>query len=270
MNDLQQFQRLIKDYYANNQRCFPWREQITPYCIVVSEIMLQQTQTDRVVQKFDTFVKKFPTFNALAAASFHEVLLLWKGLGYNRRAMALQNTARRVVEEFHGILPTEPEILESFPGIGPATARSIVAFAFNQPTVFIETNIRTVFIHFFFNNRTNISDKEIEPLVAQTVDKSNPREWYYALMDYGVMLKKSIGNVSRLSKHYHKQSPFKGSERQLRGLILQYLLEYPDGLGELELVTLVGRDEKLVGKVITDLQNECFISYEKNMWRIGS
>ncbi len=270
MNDLHQFQMLIKDYYGTNRRAFPWREQITPYHVVVSEIMLQQTQTDRVLQKFDPFITRFPDFATLANASFHEVLLYWKGLGYNRRAMALQKIAQRVSQEYHGQLPHDPEILETFPGIGPATARSIVAFAFNIPTVFIETNVRTVFIHFFFKDRTEISDKEIMPLVAQTVDQSNPREWYYALMDYGVMLKKTVGNASRLSKHYHKQSPFQGSERQIRGLILQYLLEYASGLSEPELITLVGRNETLVRKIITDLENERFIRYDNNQWHISS
>ena len=270
MNDLQQFQALIKDYYGTNRRAFPWRDTITPFRVIVSEIMLQQTQTDRVLQKFDPFIMRFPDFTALANASFHEVLLLWKGLGYNRRAMALHKSAQRIVQEYQGQLPHDPETLETFPGIGPATARSIVAFAFNTPTVFIETNIRTVFIHFFFKDRTDISDKEIMPLVAQTVDQSNPREWYYALMDYGVMLKKTVGNASRLSKHYHKQSPFQGSERQIRGLILQHLLEYGSGLSEAELITVIGRNENLIRKIITDLEIERFIKYDNDRWHITS
>jgi A/G-specific adenine glycosylase len=268
MNDQYQFKKCIKDYYANNRRSFPWREQITPYRTVVSEIMLQQTQTDRVLQKFDPFIARFPDFTSLAQAHFQEVLGLWKGLGYNRRAIALHQTAQCITREHHGILPQIPETLESFPGIGPATARSIISFAFNIPTVFIETNIRTVFIHFFFSNHTVVSDKEILPLVAQTVDQTNPREWYYALMDYGVMLKKTVGNASRLSKHYHKQSPFQGSERQIRGKILHYLLEYKGGLSEAELITLLGRDETLVRKIVNDLKEERFIIYNNNRWHI--
>ena len=141
------FSCLIYDYYAKNKRAFPWREAHDPYHIVVSEIMLQQTQTDRVRGKYELFIKTFPTFEHLAQASVTELITVWKGLGYNRRALALQELAQRVVKEHQGILPKTPDELQSFRGIGPATAASICAFAFNSPTIFIETNIRAVYIH---------------------------------------------------------------------------------------------------------------------------
>lgn len=220
------FRSIIYGYYATNKRHFDWRQNHEPYNVVVSEVMLQQTQTDRVAPKFKAFIERFPTFQSLATSSFHDVLTYWKGLGYNRRALGLQAIAQQITDQFSGQLPNDIKTLETFPNIGPATARSITAFAFNAPTVFIETNIRTVFIYFFKSNEKSVSDKELLPIIERALDRDNPREWYYALMDYGVMLKKSVGNVSQRSAHYKKQSAFLGSDRQLRGRILQVLLDY--------------------------------------------
>lgn len=219
------FVATIWEYYAAHKRNFPWRETTNPYHIVVSEVMLQQTQTDRVVEKYCAFIQALPTFDALASVDFAELLALWSGLGYNRRALYLQGLARAIVHEYNGLLPDDPAILVQLPGIGKATAASITAFAFNKPTIFIETNIRAVFIHEFFRDRTDVHDREILPLVSATVDPHNPREWYYALMDYGVMLKKQYKNPSRRSAHHTQQSRFEGSERQIRGMILKLLLE---------------------------------------------
>ncbi len=259
----------IKLYYSTQKRDFSWREHITPYRIVVSEIMLQQTQVNRVAQKFDEFIEAFPSFQALAQAPFYDVLRVWKGLGYNRRALALHKIAMIVVDQYDGQLSAEPEILEIFPGIGKATARSIVTFAFNKPTVFIETNIRTVFIYHFFKNQKNVHDNDIEPLVSATVDYANPREWYYALMDYGTMLKKTVGNVSVLSRHHHQQSKFEGSERQLRGMILQHLLDNKQ-LSVQQLVQLTGQCETRVTKLIKDLYGEGLIECQGNVVTIGN
>lgn len=223
--DFSAFREAIWAHYKIHRRAFPWRDVISPYRVVVSEIMLQQTQAHRVVAKFEPFISQFYDFASLASAPFSDVLALWKGLGYNRRALALQKIAQHIVHYHDGILPQDPAILSTFSGIGKATAASIVAFAFNLPTVFIETNIRTVFINAFFANRDRVFDREIEPLVALTVDQDSPREWYYALMDYGVMLKKTIGNENKKSAHYTRQSRFLGSNRELRGKILQALLD---------------------------------------------
>lgn len=202
-----------------------WRECITPYYVVVSEVMLQQTQTYRVAPKFDAFINAFSSFNALKGASLQEVYQYWQGLGYNRRAKYLQEIARIVVEDYAGQLPADPKILQTFPGLGPATAASICAFAFNMPIAFIETNIRSVFIHHFFQDQADVRDAQLMPLIEQTLDRENPREWYYALMDYGVMLKKQHKNPSRKSKHHVKQSKFEGSNRQIRGALLRILAE---------------------------------------------
>jgi A/G-specific adenine glycosylase len=249
------FRAIIFHYYLTHQRIFSWRSQITPYRIVVSELMLQQTQTIRVAEKFDPFISAFPDFNSLAKARFAEILAIWKGLGYNRRAKYLQDIAQLVIQQYGGRLPDDPETLVSFPGIGPATAASICAFAFNAPTVFIETNIRTVFIHFFFADKAPVHDRDILPLVEQTLDSQRPREWYYALMDYGVMLKKTIGNLGRKSSHYNKQSRFEGSDRQLRGKILQLLLDRQQ-LSSSELPRLLGEDRERLNRIVKTLGDD--------------
>ena len=218
-----QFIDIIMSYYKKHKRPFAWRDNDNPYFVFVSEVMLQQTQTSRVIDKYAHFVRVFPTWQALADAPLVAVLQAWQGLGYNRRGKWLQQSAQMVVTEFGGILPHEPIHLIKLPGIGPATAASVSAFAYNQPTIFIETNIRAVFIHFFFSGRDDVHDSEIFPLIEQTLDRDEPRQWYYALMDYGVMLKKQLVNPSRKSKHHTKQSKFEGSDRQIRGLIVRLL-----------------------------------------------
>ncbi|MGZ6254557.1 MAG: A/G-specific adenine glycosylase [Candidatus Chromulinivorax sp.] len=220
-----QFQKTIYDFYTLNKRDFIWREDITPYKIIVSEIMLQQTQTSRVILKFQEWLKTFPDFTTLAQASNHEILTAWQGLGYNKRGLALGKIAQIITQEHHGLLPNDPTILQTFPAIGPNTAGSICAFAFNTPTVFIETNIRTVFTHTFFKDQANIDDKQLLPLIKQTLDQSQPREWYYALMDYGVFLKSQLPKINAASKHYTRQSKFEGSKRQVRGTIIKILTQ---------------------------------------------
>lgn len=220
---IQKFQQKIYDYYSFNKRDFAWRTDITPYRIFISEVMLQQTQTSRVIFKFQQWIEKFPDFQTLAQASQYEVLSAWQGLGYNSRGLRLLKAAQIIMTEFGGKLPDALDDLESLPGIGPNTAGSISAFAFNKPVTFIETNIRTVFLHEFFQNKELICDKEILSLVAQTVDKNNPREWYYALMDYGVYLKKELKINNKKSKQYTRQSKFIGSRRQVRGAIIKIL-----------------------------------------------
>ncbi|MBI2344571.1 A/G-specific adenine glycosylase [Candidatus Dependentiae bacterium] len=217
------FRRSIYNYYYNNRRDFSWRNNITAYRIFVSEVMLQQTQASRVLLKFEQWIEKFPDFKSLASASQHEILLVWQGLGYNSRGLRLLQAAQIVENKFHGILPDDLDILKSLPGIGPNTAGSISAFAFNKPVSFIETNIRTVFLHEFFKKQELVRDKEILKLVEQTVDKNNPRDWYYALMDYGVYLKKKLKINNKKSKHYVQQSKFVGSRRQVRGAIVRIL-----------------------------------------------
>lgn len=218
------FQKVVWDFYRQNGRTFPWREDHRPYQVFISEVMLQQTQTDRVLQKFDLFIKKFPDFKSLAKADLRDVLAEWQGLGYNRRGLFLHRAAQMICEKYDGQLPSDPVLVDNLPGIGPATAASICAFAFNLPTVFIETNIRSVYIKLFGGDGENIDDKHLLPLIEKTVAHERARDWYYALMDYGVMIKKTCGNPNRRSKQYARQSTFEGSDRQIRGEILRILL----------------------------------------------
>jgi A/G-specific adenine glycosylase len=188
--------------------------------------MLQQTQVSRVIPKYEAFLTAFPTLGSLAAASLQEVLRQWQGLGYNRRARFLRE-ASRVISGQGSTFPTTLDELVKLPGIGTNTAAAILVYSFNQPHVFIETNIRTVFLHYFFKDEQDVPDKAILQLVEETLDTANPREFYWALMDYGTHLKQSVGNANVQSRHYKKQSAFAGSPRQLRGKILRELTQGP-------------------------------------------
>lgn len=216
-----------KAYYRAYGRAYlPWRKTRDPYKILVSEVMLQQTQVDRVIPFYNRFIKRFPSAHALAKADLPEVLQLWQGLGYNRRAKMLRDAARMIVENHAGRFPKTAGEIELLSGVGPYTARAIAAFARNQPEVFIETNIRTVFVHHVGFTKSHISDAELLPLVAIALRRSRiePREFYAMLMDYGSFLKKSGVRLNARSRHYTKQSRFEGSRRQLRGQILKLLL----------------------------------------------
>ncbi len=265
---IDKFKQTIYQYYADHRREMPWRVSRDPYHILVSEIMLQQTQVGRVLTKYEQFTLTFPDFDSVNKAPLQEILKVWQGLGYNRRAIALHKICRLVVTEYCGVLPNSVETLQRFPGIGPATAGAICAFAFNQPTVFIETNIRRVFIHFFFPNKNGVKDKEILPLVEGTLDTRSPRTWYHALMDYGAMLKNEEHNPNRRSAHYNRQPPFRGSNREIRGLILRTLIEHPS-VAEGELLRAVGKSPERVRPIITQLTKEGFIVRAGNRLKIS-
>lgn len=225
---IEAFRRRIYDNYAaEGRRDLPWRLTRDPYRILVSEFMLQQTRVSRVLAKYSPFLERFPGFGELASAPLREVLVEWSGLGYNSRAKRLRDTAAAVVSGHGGSLPESPGALGKLPGIGRATAGAVCAFAFGIAVPFIETNIRTVFIHCFFEGREAVRDGEIMPLVEATLDLADPRNWYYALMDYGVMLKSKGIAPNALSAHYGRQGAFEGSTRQARGAILRALAGGP-------------------------------------------
>lgn len=185
--------------------------------------MLQQTQVERVIPKFSAFLNRFPTISSLAQAHQKEVLTLWQGLGYNRRAVCLHKCAQVVYHDSAGIFPENREELLKLPGVGPYTASALGAFAFNQPVSLIETNVRAVFIYHFFAEQEKVSDTELLPLIEKELLKTNPRLWYSALMDYGSFLKRTFPNPSKKSKHHAVQSKFAGSLRQARGEIIRLL-----------------------------------------------
>jgi A/G-specific adenine glycosylase len=258
-----EFQQMVLSYYNNYGREMAWRDTTDPYLILVSEIMLQQTQVERVKIKFPEFIEAFPDFASLAVAPLDNVLFVWQGMGYNRRAIAIQKCAIRVMNEYNGILPADVDLLATFPGIGRATASSIAAFAFNLPVVFIETNIRRVFIHFFFSGTDTVSDADLLPIVEKSLYKENPRVWYWGLMDLGSALKKTVPNPNRRSVHYSKQSPFEGSDREIRGTIIRMLLVEP-GMSEKQLLAIRIEDPARIKKILSALISEGFIVIQKN------
>lgn len=221
--DNSEFQTILRDKGHELYRDMPWRQDVRPYYVLVSELMLQQTQVDRVIPKFNAFITAFPDEVTLARASLSEVLQLWSGLGYNRRAKFLHEAAKMVVATYDSRIPDDEKILMTLPGVGPNTAGAIMTYAFNKPVVFIETNIRTVYFYHFFQLGEKVTDKELTSLVEATMDDENPREFYWALMDYGSWLKKSGAGHINQSVHYKKQSALKGSVREVRGQIVRQL-----------------------------------------------
>ena len=300
----QEFQNKIYAYFLKHKRILPWRYEKDPYKVFVSEVMLQQTPVARVLVKYPEFIKRFPTFRSLADASLRDVFTVWQGMGYNRRAKYLKEAAGIITKDkryefmFHNILsfPRTREsielnrsriksgmtdsnilqlinILQMLPGIGQATACAMITYAFNMPTVFVETNIRAVYLFHFFptsppaggfggtsENIGKVSDKEIMDLAKKTLDRKNPRDWYYALTDYGAMLKREKKFQNIQSKRYARQSKFEGSRRQLRGRIIKTLLEY--GPNTFEQIDLLLPKEERLESVLNDLETERMI--EKN------
>lgn len=276
-----------KYYRTSGRHTLPWRppslkparlrhsgglrkdKALNPYHILVSEIMLQQTQVDRVVPKYHSFLKKFPSFEALAAAPLRDVLIEWKGLGYNRRGLNLKRLAEIVVRDYKGKLPRNHISLLELPGIGSYTAGAIRAFAWNESSVFIETNIRTVYIHHFPPKAGRLSidkvpDSYLLPLIENDVrsvmrGKKSPRFWYYALMDYGAHLKKTVGNLSQKSSTYTKQSKFKGSKRELRSRVL-HAISLKKSVLVAVLLENLRIQEDLLAIIIKELIQEGFIS----------
>jgi len=268
------FQKMILEWYAvNGRHTLPWRKTRNPYRILVSEIMLQQTQVDRVILKYKEFLKAFPTIKKLASDSVYDLLKVWKGLGYNRRALNLQKSAQKILSDYGGIFPKTIEDIQKLPGIGPYTARAIATFAYEQPQVFIETNIRRIFIHFFFGDREGVSDDEITPFVKKALWKKDPYTWYSALMDYGATAMKDIPNPNKKSKHYARQSRFEGSRRYARAKILDCIMvQKKVSLGDV--MSLCKKDPYLlpyqsqIGAILEVLVQEGFIVKKGLYWRV--
>lgn len=217
------FRDLLRQKGDELWRDMPWRQDTRPYYVLVSELMLQQTQVVRVIPKFIEFIEAFPDENVLAGAELSEVLRHWQGLGYNRRAKYLHDAAKKIVYELDGVFPREEKDILSLPGVGKNTAGAIRAYAFNEPAIFVETNVRTVYIHHFFADDFDVSDTQIIEKLKATLDRENPRKFYQALMDYGSWLKMNSVKNNVRSKHYKKQPPLKGSLREMRGEIVRRL-----------------------------------------------
>jgi len=223
-SDIRAFRKEVWNYWKRNGRHeLPWRKTTDPYKILVSEVMLQQTQVSRVQEKYKEFLKRFPTVRSLSKADFVDVLKVWSGLGYNRRGKFLRDAAIVVVDAHKGKIPSDYESLRKLPGIGDYTARAVRIFAFNEPDILIETNTRTALIYHFGGATPIIHDREIWMYAKKAAKGQDPREWHWALMDYGAYLKRCGVRNNARSKHYVKQSKFEGSLRQKRGEILRNL-----------------------------------------------
>lgn len=242
--DYSEFQTLVQTRGQELYRDMPWRRDTRPYYILVSELMLQQTQVLRVVPKFEAFIIQFPDIQTLALAPLADVLKLWSGLGYNRRAKFLHAAAQAVVKEHDGVLPENFEQLKQLPGVGPGTAGAIMAYAFNQPVVFVETNVRAVYFHYFFTHDEKVSDAQLLPLLEATIDREEPRRFYWAIMDYGTWLKQNVKRSTSQSLHYKKQSIFKGSVREMRGRIMRLLGEQE--MNQRKLKEILQADERFL------------------------
>lgn len=287
------FRSIVRAEGARLYRDLPWRRTRDPYRIWLSEVMLQQTQVVRVEQKMPAWLQRFPSVEALAEAPAADVLQAWQGMGYNRRALALHAAAQAVVQEHGGTFPQDTVSLVALPGIGPATAQGIRAFAYDLPGVYLETNVRTVFLHHFFPDMEGVSDKELLPLVQASCPgpqapyaapqdaQDTPRSWYYALLDYGAYLKKQLPNPSRRSRLYARQSKFEGSRRQKRAALVRLLLDArgeDEGLSAVELCARLSEQELAAGRegvpqelcdsILADLQREGFCVQNAGIWRV--
>ncbi|MCL2762947.1 MAG: A/G-specific adenine glycosylase [Treponema sp.] len=273
-----EFREIVFSNYRQAGRKFPWRGvkispgdvspgDLSPWGVMVSEFMLQQTQTERVIPYWEEWMRLWPRPRDLAKASLEEALRAWSGLGYNRRCCYLKNSAAIIAEEHKDRVPDTPGALRLLPGIGPYIAGAIACFAYNHPSVFIETNIRSTIIHCFFPDRNDVKDSEIFPILEKSLYKKDPRTWYYALMDYGASLKKLTENPSRRSAHYIRQSPFIGSFRQARGKVIRTLVSMgPSKAEEIEMACELSR-EKLY-RVLERLEKESLVAEEKGIYRI--
>ncbi len=287
--DLTGFVALVAEQGRELYRDFAWRRTHDPYAVLVSEVMLQQTQVSRVESRFDVWLTDFPTLEALAAAPLEAVLESWQGLGYNRRAIALKRAAEQVVDDSTpaGLGPTtrpaDEAALRARPGIGPATAAGVLAFAFGQPSVYLETNVRTVFLHELFADRDGVPDSEIVPLVAGSIEEAvrqgvSAREWYYALLDYGAHLKRTLPNPSRRSAHHTRQSRFEGSRRQKRAWLLRAVMAGPGDSAE-DLAHALSASERSAGRdsvpaddvagILAALAREGFVAERDGGWFIA-
>ncbi|MDX2776472.1 hypothetical protein PV379_03840 [Streptomyces caniscabiei] len=253
----EEFLELIWQKGAELYRDMPWRQDTRPYYVLVSELMLQQTQVDRVIPKFTAFIERFPDEVTLASAPLSDVLTMWNGLGYNRRARFLHESAKRIVHDFNGIFPQTAVEIRTLPGVGEGTTGAIMTYAFNAVQPFIETNVRTVYFQHFFQDHDRVTDAQIMEVLLATMATDMPREFYWALMDYGSWLKRQGAGRNALSSGYKKQSPLKGSVREVRGQIIKALTVRAMSRKELE--QYVQADERFEG-ALRGLARDALIS----------
>ena len=272
---LEEFSATVWERGRELYRDLPWRDTHDPYAILLSEVMLQQTQVSRVMGRWEQWLETFPTIADLASAPLPPVLELWQGMGYNRRALNLKRCAEEVVAMHDGVVPSDKKALLALPGIGPSTSAGVRIFAFRQPGMYLETNVRAVFIHELFPGRESVADKELVSLVEATCPQdARVRAWYYALLGYGAYLKKTMPNPTRRSKHYTRQSKFEGSHRQKRAYLLRRVID--DALSTEDLARDLAQSERASGRqepsveevraILDELEREGFVMRRGDAW----
>ena len=272
---LEEFSATVWERGRELYRDLPWRDTHDPYAILLSEVMLQQTQVSRVMGRWEQWLETFPTIADLASAPLPPVLELWQGMGYNRRALNLKRCAEEVVAMHDGVVPSDKKALLGLPGIGPSTSAGVRVFAFRQPDMYLETNVRAVFIHELFPGRESVADKELVSLVEATCPQdARVRAWYYALLDYGAYLKKTMPNPTRRSKHYTRQSKFEVSHRQKRAYLLRRVID--DALSTEDLARDLAQSERASGRqepsveevraILDELEREGFVMRRGDAW----
>jgi len=238
----------VLQWYSQNKRNLPWRRTVSPYRILVSEVMLQQTQVDRVISKYRDFLRQFPSIKKLATASAGDVITAWQGLGYNRRALYLQKTATTLRKEYGGRFPQDLASLKQLPGIGDYTARALLSFAFDKPVAMLDTNHRKFYSRLFHQDGVS-SDLDLlektqelleEILVTPTLfcdGKSMVYHWNQALMDFGALFLVRGADLSKCpirdfsahvpeflgEKKKKNTIPFRQTDRYYRGRIVDLL-----------------------------------------------
>ena len=260
------FRKVVWEHYKEHGRHdLPWRRTKDPYKIMVSEVMLQQTQVSRVLEKYKSFLKKFPTVRKLAKAPFSEVLKEWSGLGYNRRAKYLHDAAKLLVKKKN----LSSQAIDNLSGIGFYTKNAVRVFAFNEPHTLIETNIRTAIIHYFFKRNNIIHDRVLKRYAEKVMQGQDPRRWHWALMDYGAHLKRSGVRNNHRSAHYTKQSKFEGSLRQVRGATLRLLQSGPLSENQIPPRLNLGGSKERVDEALKGLSKDGLIKKQNGRWRIA-
>jgi A/G-specific adenine glycosylase len=248
--DLAAFRRAVLDWFDARGRVFPFRGTTDPYLVLVSEVLLQQTQISRGGPAWVRFTAEFTTVESLAAATPAAVLRAWQGLGYNRRAINLQRAARIVVEDLGGAFPRDVAGLERLPGVGPYTARAVASIAFRIPTGAVDTNVRRVLGRVLAGGPDGLTARELQAAADKVVDPEQPDDWTHALMDIGSTLCKPVKPLCpdcpvvafcQYAAGVRAASPaavrprtakapgghFEASTRWLRGRILDQLREAP-------------------------------------------
>lgn len=260
---IKSFHKKIFEFYKEHKRNLPWRKTTNPYYIMISEIMLQQTQVPRVIEKYDKWIQQFPKVEDLAQAELKLVLQLWSGLGFNSRGKRLQDTAKIISKKYKGIVPNTPEELETLPGIGPYTSKAILIFANNENIATVDTNIRRILIH-EFKLSEDLNNKEIQKIAEQILPKGKSRDWHNALMDYGTTI---ITARKSGIKSKGKQSTFKGSRREVRAGILKNILN-EEKITVQKAKKLFPKTQYNVKEILEELVSEEIITKNKNTYEI--